>query len=57
MYQNDLLIDLWCGHGLCIGIVEGCKMKHKKKKKRVPPVTIIGDAVTREIMKIKAIKG
>ena len=31
-------------------------MKHKKKKKRVPPVTIIGDAVTREIIKIKAIK-
>ena len=55
-YQNDLLIDLWCGHGLCIGIVEGCKMKYKKKKKPVPPVTIIGDAVTREIMKIKAIK-
>jgi len=35
----------------------GIKMKHKKKKKPVPPVTIIGDAVTREIIKIKAIKG
>jgi len=31
-------------------------MKHKKKKKPVPPITIIGDAVTREILKIKAIK-
>jgi len=32
-------------------------MKYKKKKKPVPPITIIGDAATREIMKIKAIKG
>jgi len=55
-YQNDLLIDLWCGHGLCIGVIARCKMKYKKKKQH-PPVTIIGDCVTREIMKIKAIKG
>ena len=34
-------------------------MKYKKKKqdKQQQPVTIIGDCVTREIMKIKAIKG
>jgi hypothetical protein len=31
-------------------------MKYKKKKKPVPPITIIGDAVTREIIKIKVIK-
>jgi len=31
-------------------------MKYKKKKKPVPPITIIGDAVTHEILKIKAIK-
>jgi len=41
------------------GFIKGCKMKYKKKKqvKQQPPITIIGDAVTREIMKIKAIKG
>jgi hypothetical protein len=41
------------------GVIKGCKMKYKKKKepKKQPPVTIIGDCVTREIMKIKAIKG
>jgi len=40
-------------------IIKGGKMKYKKKKqvKQQPPVTIIGDCVTREIMKIKAIKG
>jgi len=42
-----------------IALLRGGKMKYKKKKepKKQPPITIIGDCVTREIMKIKAIKG
>ena len=51
----DLLTIVHIRFILRHGITTGCKMKYKKKKepKKQPPVTIIGDCVTRK-MKYKS---